>query len=167
MSVKLIGYGLGVVGQPGDIDGPTSVASSNGLGQRNHLGARAFDDAGNEYIYLAGVASTLIYDAVTFNSASFATARLTANAVGPVAGALAAVIAGCWGWYQVYGNGTLNSDTVAGASGLYIDATDGRVDDAGVSGDWIEGLWSTAADATNLLPVFFDYPGVYNNAYLT
>lgn len=167
MSVKLIGHVLAVVGQPGDIDGPTTVATSNGLGQRNPLGARAFDDQGNEYVYLAGVASTLIYDAVTYNASTFQSTRLTANAVGPVAGALAAVVAGCWGWYQIYGPGTLNSDTVAGAAGLFIDATDGRVDDAGVAGDWISGLWSTAADATNILPVFFAYPGVYNNAYLT
>lgn len=112
-----------------------------------------------EYIYLKGVASTVAKDVVTFDE-NFATTRLVANAVGPVAVALAAVVANKYGWYQIYGNASVNSDTTAADKALYIDASTGRVDDAAVTGDLILGMVSTAADSTNVLPVFLNYPHV-------
>lgn len=146
--------------------GDTSVIDTTSA--KNTLGVRTWDQAGGEYVYLLGIGSTVAKDFVTFNSASFATTRLAADAMGPVALAMAAVVASNWGWYQIFGPGSGNSDTVAGATAsLYIDGTTGRVDDAGVAGDWVEGLFATAADATNVLPVFLKYPGVYNNGYLT
>lgn len=148
---KLIGHVMAVVGAPGE------VHSS----QLNPLGTRAFDQDGNEYIYLSGIASTAAGKWVTFDE-NFATALLTANAVGPVAIATAASdVATEFGWYQIYGvNTAASTDTVAADKQLFIDATDGRADDAVVSGDLIVGAVSRTADTSSVATVFLNYPYV-------
>ena len=129
------------------------------------VGQRAYDANGNEYAYWLGVASTAAGDWASMNAATYQTARLATNAVGPVGIAMAAIVASTYGWYQVYGYNTISaSDTVAGAGALYIDGTAGRVDDADVAGDVVIGAYSTAADATNVLPVMIAYPHVSNIA---
>jgi hypothetical protein len=130
--------------------------------KRNPLGMRAFDAAGNEYIYLAGAASVVANDVVTYNATTYVAVRAAGDAVGQVAIAQAAVLAANWGWFLIYGFGSANSDTVAGAGGLFIDGTTGRVDDASVAGDFVNGMVSTGADATNVLPVHLIYPYVTN-----
>jgi len=110
-----------------------------------------------EYIFLKGVASTAARDVVTFDE-NFQSARLVPGAVGPVAVALAAIVANKFGWYQIYGNGSVASDTTAADKALYADTASGRVDDAVVTGDLILGIVSTAADSTNVLPVWLNYP---------
>lgn len=124
------------------------------------LGTRTKDRSGNEYIYLKGASSTAAHVVVTFDE-NFATTLIAANAVGPVAVAQAAVDASTkFGWYQVYGNGSASSDTTAADKALFIDGTSGRVDDAVVTGDLIVGMYSTAADTSNVLPVWLNYPFV-------
>lgn len=140
------------VGAPGEIH----------TEQKNPLGLEATDNAGNVYIYLAGVGSTLVDDVVTFNATTFQSVRILADAVGRVAVASAAIVASNWGWYLVKGFGTANSDTVAGAGGLFIDGTTGRVDDQSVAGDFVNGMVSTGADVANKLPVHLNYPYVTN-----
>lgn len=133
--------------------------------QQNPLGMLAEDDLGNEYIYLAGVASCLIDDWVSFNATTYVAVRLVADAVGLVAIAPAAILAANWGWFLRRGfYATANSDTVAAAGGLFIDATAGRVDDASVAGDMIYGAVSTGADVANKLPVHICFPYVTNTA---
>lgn len=51
---------------------------------------RAFDSAGNEYIYLKGVASTIVGSVVTYDETA-TTALIVADAIGPVAVAMAIV----------------------------------------------------------------------------
>lgn len=125
------------------------------------LGQRRKDEVGNEYIYLAGAASTAAGKWVTFDE-SFATTLLTANAVGPVAIAMSAVDSTSkYGWYQIYGVNTIAStDTVAADKQLYIDGTAGRADDANVAGDLILGAYSLTADTTNVATVHISYPTV-------
>ena len=146
--------------------GPVATVSAPGVADAtrlNVLGQRAFDDAGNEFIYLAGVASNVAYDAVSFNATTYVAVRLAADAVGRVAiTPNVAITAASWGWFQIYGFGTVNSDTVAGAGGLFIDGTAGRVDDASVAGDFVNGLLSTGADVANVLGVNINYPYVTN-----
>lgn len=129
----------------------------------NPLGALYSPDGGkNIYIFLKGVASTAAKDAVTFDE-NFATTRLVADAVGPVAVAMAATVANKYGWYQIFGLGSVKSDTVAaGDVALYIDTVTGRVDDAAVTGDLILGMYAQAADATNVLAVRLSFPHVTN-----
>jgi len=131
------------------------------------VGTRAFDTDGNEYIYLLGVATTAAGNWVSFDEAHVTT-LLTANAVGRVGIAMAAIVAASYGWYQIYGKNTIAmTDTIVADQPLYIDGTAGRADDAAVAGDWICGAWSRSADATNVATVELNYPAVHNDAYLT
>ena len=154
-----------LTGNPGIVNSDTSVVDTT---QRHTLGTRAWDKDGNEYVYLQGVVSTVAGDWVVFDE-SYATTRLIANEVGPVAIAMVDVDATTeYGWYQVYGKNTIaRTDTVAADAGVFIDATTGRVDDAGVAGDWVSGAATMTADTVNVATVWISYPFVYNNAYLT
>lgn len=146
--------------------GDTSALDTTATGI-NTLGSRARDAAGNEYVYLLGVASTGAGSWVSYDE-NYATTLLVANAAGPVAIAMAATVAATYGWYQIYGKNTVaKTDTVAADAALFIDGTAGRVDDLGVIGDWISGAWSSTADVANVATVYISYPGVYNNGYLT
>lgn len=150
---KLVGFTQGFVGKPTEVD----------TVKRNPLGTEAVDDSGNIWIYLAGVASCTEGDWVSFNTTSYVAVRLIADAVGRVAIAPAAILAANWGWFLIKGfYATSNSDTVAAAGGLFIDGTTGRVDDASVAGDFVNGAVSTGADTTNKLPVHICYPYVTN-----
>ena len=153
LSAFFVGHPLAAVGKPGDID----------TDQRNPLGMEAVDGVGNVWIYLAGVASCLVDDWVSFNTTSYVAVRLAADAVGRVAIAPAAIVAANFGWFLVKGfYATSNSDTTAAAGGLFIDGTAGRVDDASVAGDFVNGAVSTGADVANKLPVHINYPYVTN-----
>lgn len=154
VNYNLVGQGVsGVSGKPGDID----------TVQRNPLGATAKDVDGNEWIYLAGVASCVEGDWVTFNATTYVAVRLIADAVGKVAIAPAAIVAANWGWFLRDGfYPTANSDTVAAAGGLFIDGTTGRVDDQSVAGDFVNGAVSLGADTANKLAVQISYPYVTN-----
>lgn len=125
------------------------------------LGERFRDEAGKEYIYLAGASSTAAGVWVTYDE-NFATTLLAANAVGPVAIALGAVnTTSKYGWYQIFGVNTVAStDTVAADKALYIDGTAGRADDAVVTGDLIVGACSSTADTSNVTTVTLSYPFV-------
>lgn len=155
MANQLIGFQGATAGLPGDID---TVL-------RNPLGTLARADDGNVWIYLKGVASCLEGDWVTYNATTYQSVRLIADAVGMVAIAPAAILAANWGWFLRAGfYTTSNSDTVAGAGGLWIDGTTGRVDDASVAGDFVYGALALGADATNKLSVHISYPWVQNIA---
>jgi hypothetical protein len=67
-----------------------------------------------EFILLNGVASTVVGDLVTYNTASFTTTRcpVTANLGQPVAVAMSANNATTsWGWYQIGGVAVVNKST--------------------------------------------------------
>lgn len=124
------------------------------------LGTRYSPDGGKtEFIYLKGVASTVAEDLVVYDE-NFATVRTSGSVVGPVAVAMAAVVANKYGWYQIYGNATVDSATVAADKQLFLTSVSGRVDDVAVTGDLIIGMVSTAADTSNSLPVRLNYPYV-------
>lgn len=144
--------------------GPTTQVDDSA---QVELGTRAFDEDGNEWIYLKGVATVSQGSWVSFDEA-YATTLLAANAVGRVAIADAAVVANKYGWFQIYGkNIYAKTDTVAADKALYIDGTAGRADDAGVAGDAIFGAWSRTADTANVATVELNYPFVMDGAYLT
>lgn len=131
------------------------------------VGSRARDTDGNEYIYLEGVASTGEGSWVSFDE-NGETALLTADAVGRVAIAMAAIVADKYGWFQVYGKNTVaKTDTVAADKPVYIDGTDGRVDDASVAGDLVFGAYTRSSDDSNVATVEINYPFVADGAYLT
>lgn len=124
---------------------------------QNPLGTIQVID-GKEYIYLQGVASTVATDFVTYDEA-FLTTRLAAGGVGPVAVALAAVVADKFGWYQIGGSAQGNVATAfADNARVYATATAGRVDDAAVLGDQVIGAIGRSAEASNVATIQLSRP---------
>lgn len=153
----LTGYTETVVGAPGDVH----------TTQRNYLGQRAFDTAGNEYIYLLGVASTAIGSWVNYDGGVvFATALLdtdvAATLLGRLAVATAATVASTWGWYSIFGAASGLSLTAAtDAKNAFATSTGGSVDDSGAGAEaLIFGAFYTGAvvEATFLAPFALNYP---------
>ena len=142
--------------------GDTAVIDSSA---RHNVGTRARDEDGNEYIYALGIVSTIAGNWVSFDE-DLVTTRLTANAVGRVGIAMAAIVADKYGWYQIYGKNTIASSdtTVSDNKQLYIDATAGRVDDADVAGDTVIGAISRSTATSNVITVEINYPFVCNVA---
>src|SRR3990167_2926283 len=136
----------------------TTIVDTSKLAE---VGLRSVDKNGNEFIYLQGVASTVAGDWVVYNE-DYETTRLTANEVGPVAIAMAAVNSTTsYGWYQIFGANTVaRTDTISADKSLYIDGSTGRADDLGVAGDLIIGAYSMTADTSNVATVFLSYPHV-------
>lgn len=126
------------------------------------------DIAGNVYVYLKGVASTTVGDAVVYDELGV-TARLsTGTAVAqPVAVAMAAnILATTFSWYQIYGNATVNcAATVAADTYLQSSGVAGQVDDLTAAGKTIVGATASAAGAANVLTAWLNYP-FYPNAAL-
>lgn len=135
-----------------EIIGSQPIASNSTTAQ-HPLGtiARATDPVygAGEFIYLKGVASTVVGSWVTYNPDDFSTALLAANAIGPVAIAMAATVANEYGWYQIQGKpvGKAAAGFVDNAN-VYATATAGTVDDAVVAGDRVKGAVGASAVGT-------------------
>lgn len=128
---------------------------------KHPLGTRAFDTAGNEYIYLQGVASTAAGSWVSFDE-EHATTLLAADAKGRVAIAMAATVASTYGWYQIYGKNTIAKVLTGFADNglVYATATAGSVDDAVVAGDRVRGAIGRSAIASGVATMELNYPSV-------
>ncbi len=146
------------------------LAASSGLltdidaTARNPVGSRTFDEAGNEYIYLKGIGSTLAGSWVVFDEL-FLTLLLVANGIGQVAIAQAATIASTWGWYGIWGafNGLCLASYADNAK-VWATSTPGSVDDADVAVDLITGAWGRSARNTTTGMALFqlNYPSAHN-----
>jgi len=121
---------------------------------------------GKAYVYLQGVASCVIGSVVSYivtTPAAATTALAITNAVGQVGVAMAAVIAGDFGWFQIAGlNLVTQCDSSAAIGVAYIGGTTGGVDHTAVVGDRIDGMSITVADASNVCGVFMTYPSCSN-----
>lgn len=105
-----------------------------------------------EFIYLQGVAGTVVGSWVTYAADDYSTALLTANAAGPVAVAMSANVAGPnYGWYQISGKAVALADDVSDDARVFIDTdTDGRCDDAFIAGDQVWGArWASDDDTSS------------------
>jgi len=125
------------------------------------VGERMWDELGNEYIYLQGVASTVAGVSVTFDELGV-TALTVADARGPVAFAMAASDAVTkFGWYQIYGSATaLSAGAVVDNANVYVTATAGRIDDAIVAGDRLKRAIARSAPAsatTMIVQIFYPF----------
>jgi hypothetical protein len=125
----------------------TSATQKHALGQRMN-----FKDPNygvGEFIYLKGVASTALGDWVTYNADDFSTALLAANAIGPVAVAMAPVVANQFGWYQISGKAVGKALTgFLDNANVYATATAGSVDDTVVAGDRVKNCKGASAVGT-------------------
>lgn len=102
-----------------------------------------------ELVYLKGVASCELGSWVTYNQDDGSTDLLAANAIGPVAVALAAVVAGKFGWFQI--SGKVPGKALAGYVDnalVYATSTAGSVDDAVVAGDRVKNAKGASAVGT-------------------
>lgn len=130
--------------------------------QKVPLGTRARDKAGNEYAYMLGVASTEAGSWVTFDE-TYTTTLLAANAIGPVAVAMAATVASTYGWYCVYGScSALLAANCADNAKIGRETTNGYAGDGRAAGDEIYGAISrgSTAGAAALTAVQIYYPFV-------
>ena len=93
-----------------------------------------------EFIYLKGVASTVVGSLVDFDPYLATTALSPATGgVGPVAVSMSANVASQYGWYQIAGVAAVKAPNAmtAGADVFSLAATPGSVDDAAVNGEQI------------------------------
>ena len=106
-----VGFTSATAGLLTDVDSVAVGGATNIY--RNIPGTFIADDAGNEYLYMLGVAATVAGSFVTYNSVTFQTALTTNSATnaGPVAIAMAAILAAQYGWYLI--GGTYASANVA------------------------------------------------------
>jgi hypothetical protein len=131
------------VGQLTDVD---TVA-------RNVVGTvvEGVDDFGNyaEFIYLKGVASTIVGSVVTYDHAG-ATTLIVADASGPVAVSMGVNVASTFGWYCI--TGTVLVDVVANSAAAAAaganpgrETTNGKVGDGRAAGDEINNFFQRVA----------------------
>lgn len=123
---------------------------------------------GKAYVYLKGVASVVVGSVVTYIviTTVLSTTKLAiADEVGLVAVAMAAVIAGDFGWFQIAGlNLVTKADSSAAIGQAYLGGTTGSCDSTKVVGDMIIGMHITVAESGNLVGVFLTYPSVSNDS---
>lgn len=134
-------------------------------------GSRHMDHNGNEYIFLAGVASCAAGSWVTFNQDDYSTALLAADAIGPVAVAVAACTASYAGWFQIYGKCSSAKclTQFADNAKVWATGTAGSVDDASVAGDLVQrarGASTTVVDS-GVAEFELHYPFVDNSSSAT
>ena len=116
-----------------------------------------------EFIYLVGVASTVIGSWVVYNTDAYTTILIVPNSKGPVAVAMSANVASQYGWYQIFGEAVANAADVADSGNVYIDTAAGRCDDALVAGDRVKNAKWTSAEDTAAVPkatAMLNYPFV-------
>lgn len=104
-----------------------------------------------EFIYLKGVASTVVGSVVDYDS-YLATTTLSpaTTGTGPVAVSMSINVANQYGWYQIQGIAAVkapNAMTV-GADVFMLAATPGSVDDAAVNGEQILNAKVTTTTGT-------------------
>jgi len=141
----------------------TSTTQLLPLGTR----VRAYDVASTaygegEFIYLKGVASTVLGSVVTFSSDDSSTALLAANAIDPVAVSMSINVASSYGWYQIYGKAVGKVlAAFADNANCYATATAGSIDDAVVAGDRVKCMKGASAidtPSTGLAELEISYP---------
>lgn len=104
-----------------------------------------------EFIYLKGIASTVVGSMVDYDSYLGTTALSPATGgTGPVAVAMSANVANQYGWYQISGIAAVKAPNamVAGADVFSLAATPGSVDDAAVNGEQILSAKVTTTTGT-------------------
>lgn len=109
-----------------------------------------------EFIYLLGVASTVVGSLVTYNGNATGTptyqttlAPSTAGLAQPVAVAMAANVASQYGWYQIAGNAVIatNGTLAAGPGPIYL-AGSGQVTSTQANGKQVLNAQNVTATGT-------------------
>jgi hypothetical protein len=102
-----------------------------------------------EFIYLKGVASTVVGSWVLYNPDDFSTSLLAANDIGSVAVAMSDCVASNFGWYQIKGKAVGKALTgFVDNANVYATSTAGSIDDAIVAGDRVKNAKGASAVGT-------------------
>lgn len=111
-----------------------------------------------EFIYLKGASSTAVHNWVVYNLDDWTTTRLAADAIGPVAVAMAACDASTkYGWYQISGKTIGSCKTQFADDGIvFCTSTAGSVDDASVAGDLVSLARGASATTANTFIADFE-----------
>lgn len=112
------------------------------------------------FIYLRGVASTIVGSAVVFDTAFQTTLTLAASR-GSVAIAMSANVANQFGWYQILGTAIVNANTVAANTAVQLTAVAGQLDDTTTATNYVDGaVWksATGTPAANQAYAQINYP---------
>jgi len=117
-----------------------------------------------EFIYLKGVASTVVGSCVLINPDDFSTSLLAANDIGDVGFSMSINVASNYGWYQIYGKAVGKVlAAFADNANCYGTATAGSIDDAIVAGDRLKkckGASAIDTPSTGLAELEIAYPFV-------
>lgn len=109
-----------------------------------------------EFIYLLGVAATVVGSVVTWGGATTGTptyqtalAPATANLAQPLAVAMSANLAAAYGWYQISGQAVVatNGTLAAGPGPVYLVGS-GQVTSAATAGKQVTGAINVTATGT-------------------
>jgi hypothetical protein len=152
-----------------DLAGAQPIADTSTV-QKHPLGTivRATDETygQGEFIYLLGVASTVVGSLAKYNATTYQTVLVTATAMQavPVAVAMSANVGSQYGWYQISGNAVVKKTavTVTPQVKLYISGTAGRVKVIASAGLEVVGARSanltTVTSTTSTVVVTIDRP---------
>lgn len=140
--------------------GTQPIANSDTT-QRHQLGTRVFASdpvyGDGEFIYLKGVASTVVGSVVTWDGATTGTptyqtalmAASSANTGQPVAISMSVNLATGFGWYQISGTAVVVAAVLGGAGvKVFSNATAGTVSSAVLAGQQIVNARSDSATGT-------------------
>lgn len=145
--------------------------AANSTVQNHPLGTivKAYDPTfgEGEFVYLLGVASTVIGNTVTYNATTYQTALSpnTANNDGPQAVAMSPNVASQYGWYQINGLATVKKTAVQVLPGakIYQSATAGRWMPTSATSKQILGArganLTTVTSTTSTVVVLINRPG--------
>lgn len=142
----------------------TSTTAAHELGRL--VRARHETYGMGEFIYLLGVASTVVGSVVKYNATTFQTALITNIAVQvvPLAVAMSANVAAQYGWYQIEGLAVIKKTAVIFTPqvAIYISGTAGRVKAVASAGLQVVGArtanLTTVASATSTITVLINRP---------
>lgn len=120
-----------------------------------------------EFIYLLGVASTVVGSLVYYNATTYQTVLEPGSADDtgvPLAVAMSANVASQYGWYQIGGNAVIKkvAVTVSPQVAVYVSATAGRVTNVSSAGEQILGArtanLTTVTSTTSTVVVTINRP---------
>jgi hypothetical protein len=130
---------------------------------------------GGEFIYLMGVANTVVGSLVTYNPATGATtlspATTGSNTPQSVAVAMSACVSGYYGWYQIEGAAVIKKTAVKFnpvAAAIYLSGTAGRIQQAQAASAQIWNAVTinaaTVASATSTITISINRPFIQGRA---
>lgn len=132
----------------------TSTTQNHALGTQ----VNAIDPVygGGKFVYMLGVASTVVGSVVTYGGLSTSTptwqtalAPATANLASPLAVAMSANVASSYGWYQTIGNAVCatNGTLAAGPAAVYLAGT-GQLTSTQANGKQVVNAINVSATGT-------------------